>query len=200
MHKAVNVVSPVSALGGNPMNRHDRVRLSIQFIRLFCILFVPTFLFGIAFCQLRVAFITLLVKAIALTSFVCCLVGVLLSVCPRCGKSNKDALYSFGRMLPILEIALFGKLPLCYACERELVAKASARQKRQPRADGSLPTGTATGKRIVCNVDALTRDQCFSIKIPRKVKTALVLGAIAIPNLALLTLAILHVTGVVPLW
>ena len=202
MHKAVNVVSPVSALGGNPMNRHDRVRLSIQFIRLFCILFVPTFLFGIAFCQLRVAFITLLVKAIALTSFVCCLVGILLSVCPRCGKSNKDALYSLGRMLPILEIALFGKLPLCYACERELAAKASARQKRQPRAraDGSLSTRTVCENRIVCNVDALTRAQCVSIEIPRKVRAALVLGVIAIPNLVLLTLAILHVTGVVLLW
>ena len=182
------------------MNRHDRVRLSIQFIRLFCILFVPTFLFGIAFCQLRVAFITLLVKAIALTSFVCCLVGILLSVCPRCGKSNKDALYSFGRMLPILEIALFGKLPLCYACERELAAKASARQKCQPNMGGSRTSGNACENRIVCHVDALTRAQCFSIKIPRKVRAALVLGAIAIPNLALLTLAILHVTGVVPLW
>ena len=53
---------------------------------------------------------------------------------------------------------------------------------------------------VAYNVDALTRSQCFSIEIPRKVRAALVLGAIAIPNLALLTLAILHVTGVRPLW
>ena len=53
---------------------------------------------------------------------------------------------------------------------------------------------------VAYNVDALTRSQCFSIEIPRKVRAALVLGAIAIPNLALLTLAILHETDVRPLW
>ena len=182
------------------MNKHDRVSLSIRFIRLFCILFVCMSLFGGVLFQLQVAFVKWLLFVIFVTCFGSVLIGTFLSVCPRCGKSNKDALYSFGRMLPILEIALFGKLPLCYACERELAAKASARQKCQPRADGSLPTGTASGKRIAYNVDALTRDQCFSIKIPRKVRAALVLGVIAIPNLALLTLAILHVTGVRPLW
>ena len=190
------------------MERQERVRLSVKLIRVSEILSLPGFLLGAlamgVWHRCRVSSIVAMLISVAgwlvLMSVVCRLGGVLLSVCPRCGKSNKDALYSFGRMLPILEIALFGKLPLCYACERELAAKASSRQKRQPRADGSLPTGTATGKRIVCNVDALTRSQCFSIEIPRKVKAVLVLGVIAIPNLALLTLAILHVTGVRPLW
>ena len=184
----------------NSMERHKRVRLSIWLIRLASVLFVPTFLFGVALCQLRVAFITLLVKAIALAGCSSLLCGILLSVCPRCGKSNKDALYSFGRMLPILEIVLFGKLPLCYACERELAAKAGSRQGRRPRADGSPSPGTVRGKGMVCSVDALTRAQCFGIEIPGKVRAALVLAAIAIPNLVLLALAVLHVTGAKPIW
>ena len=43
---------------------------------------------------------------------------------------------------------------------------------------------------VAYDVDALTRSQCFSIEIPGKVRAALVL----------LALAVLHVTGLKPIW
>ena len=183
------------------MDRHDmdrqvQVRNSIRLIRLSEVLLLSGTLPGglamIVWHWCRVASIATMFISLAgwlvLMGSACRLGGILLSVCPRCGKSNKDALYSFERMLPILEIVLFGKLPLCYACERELAAKAGSRQGRRPRAEGS--PGTARGKGMVCNVDALTRSQCFSIEIPGKVRAALVL----------LALAVLHVTGLKPIW
>ena len=190
------------------MDRQVQVRNSIRLIRLSEVLLlsgtVPGGLAMIVWHWCRVASIATMLISLAgwlvLMGSACRLGGILLSVCPRCGKSNKDALYSFGRMLPILEIVLLGKLPLCYACERELAAKAGSRQGRRPRAEGSPSPRTARGKGMVCNVDALTRTQCFSIEIPGKVRAALVLAAIAIPNLVLLALAVLHVTGVKPIW
>lgn len=182
------------------MDRRKRVRLAIFLFRLFCALSVPLLLFGGALFQLRVPFLRWTVCAIFWMCFVSVLMGTLLSVCPRCGKSNKDALYSFGRMLPIMEIVIFGKLPLCYACERELAAKASAKKDGKPESDHSPPSVAVGDRRVVCDVDALTRADCFRIEIPRKLKVALILMAIAIPNIALLSLAVLHVTGVKPLW
>lgn len=190
------------------MDRKDRVRASVRLIRASAILMSSSLLPGSLamliqhWCRVSsiVAMFISIAAWLGIMGCACSLGGILLSVCPRCGKSNKDALYSFGRILPIMEIVIFGKLPLCYACERELAAKASAKKDGKPVTVVSALAGTAGERRATCDVDALTRSDCFSIEIPRRLKVALILMAIAIPNIALLALAVLHVTGVKPLW
>lgn len=184
------------------MERAKRVRLSVRLLRASSMLVVSGSVLKMLATSAShwsrvataVSFVSVMASVIFFAGVACCFVGVFLSVCPRCGMSNKDALFSFGRLLPVLEIVISGKLPLCWRCEQALSPKAAgdrrckSEEPNRPSADGPVV------------VEALSRSECISVRIPRKVKSVLVLLVIAIPNLVLLTLVILHVTGVWPLW
>lgn len=99
------------------MRTRDKVKLSVRLIRLSFLLFI--FLGMINFFVRgvlpgKVCDLLFLISALGIV--VIHYIGIGLSVCPRCGKTNKDRIYPYFRILPIERVIFHGDLPLCKNC------------------------------------------------------------------------------------
>lgn len=102
------------------MNKEKRAKLSVCFIRIFYVLVCGLALFvSLPKGCVQEHIKTLIFVLVAFVAVVFGHIGIVLSVCPRCGKTNKDRFYGFIRILPTIEIALSGELPLCKKCLAE---------------------------------------------------------------------------------